>query len=145
MSKRCELTGIGVMSGHNVSHSNRKTKRKFLPNLQSISFYSDALNSNVTLKVTAATLRTVNKYGNIDSFLINYGCNKLTDEAKVLRNKIKRALIKKGEYDNVKVVKEKKVRNVKTKKELKAGKGEKKEVSKKKVESKAKGKGKKSE
>lgn len=139
MSKRCELTGTGVMSGHNVSHSNRKTNRKFLPNLQAISFKSDALNIKITLRITAATLRTVNKYGNIDAFLINYRFNKLTEEAQKLRNKVKKALIKKGEYDNVKVVKEKKVVKKKTKKEEKKAKKadvkvEKKVESKKKVE-----------
>jgi large subunit ribosomal protein L28 len=138
MSKRCELTGTGVMSGHNVSHSHRKTKRKFLPNLQTTSFRSDALNVNVTLKITAATLRTVNKYGNIDAFLINYGFDKLTEEAQVLRNKVKKALIKKGEYDNVKIIKERKIKKPKTKKELKAEKEKKEEAPKKKVEAKEK-------
>ena len=145
MSKVCELTGTGVMSGHNVSHSNRKTKRRFLPNLQTIAFHSDALNVKITLKITSATLRTVNKYGNIDSFLINYGCNKLTEEAQKLRTKVKKALIKKGEYENVKIVKEKKAAKPKTKKEKKAEKvtkevkeTKKKAEPKKKVEAKEK-------
>jgi large subunit ribosomal protein L28 len=104
MSRRCDLTAaIGVVSGNNVSHSNRKTKRRFLPNLCQNSFASSALGIKINLRVAAATLRTINKYGNIDNFLINYRFNKLTDQGKKLRNKIKKALIKKGLFDEMKV------------------------------------------
>ena len=109
MSRRCDLIAkIGVMSGNNVSHSNRKTRRRFLPNLCQASFASEALGVSVNLKVAASTLRTINKYGNIDNFLINYRHNQLSDEAISLRNKIKKALIKKGQFEAVKVKSRKK-------------------------------------
>ncbi len=108
MSRKCDLLSVGVMSGNKVSHSNRKTRRKFLPNLQSLSFRSDALGVDLNLKVAASTLRTINKFGNIDSFLVNYRFAKLSDEAKKLRNKVKQRLIKSGKIDEVKIVKEKK-------------------------------------
>lgn len=108
MSRKCDLLAVGVMSGNNVSHSNRKTKRKFLPNLNTLTFRSDTLGVNVSLKIAASTLRTVNKYGNIDNFLVNYRCNKLTESAQKLRRQIKRKLIKLGRLDEVQIVKEKK-------------------------------------
>ena len=109
MSRRCELLGVGVMSGNKISHSNRKTRRRFLPNLKAISFKSETLGTDVNLKVTAASIRTVNKYGNIDNFLINCRHSKLTDSAKKLRLQIKKKLIKLGKLEEVKIVKEKKV------------------------------------
>lgn len=115
MSKRCELLAVSVMSGNKVSHSNRKTRRRFLPNLKEISFKSDTLGVDVNLKIAASTLRTVNKYGNIDSFLVNYPFIKLTAKAKKLRVQIKKKLIKLGKLDEVKIVKEKKVKKVATK------------------------------
>ncbi|MDX2082796.1 MAG: 50S ribosomal protein L28 [Rickettsiales bacterium] len=112
MSRRCELLGVSVMSGNKISHSNRKTRRRFLPNLKTVSFKSDVLGVDLTLKVTAASIRTVNKYGNIDNFLINYRNAKLTESAKKIRLKIKRKLIKLGKFEEVKIVKEKKTKKV---------------------------------
>jgi large subunit ribosomal protein L28 len=63
MSKVCELTGKRPMSGHYVSHSNRKTKRKFLPNLEKKKFFIPELDEWVELKVSVAALRTINKKG----------------------------------------------------------------------------------
>ena len=63
MSRICELTGKRVQFGNNVSHSNRKTKRRFLPNIQSKRFYVPELDKYVTLKVSAAAIRTINKKG----------------------------------------------------------------------------------
>ncbi|MFT5703405.1 MAG: large subunit ribosomal protein L28 [Rickettsiales bacterium] len=104
MSRRCDLIAkIGVMSGNNVSHSNRKTRRRFLPNLCDLTFGSEALGVNLNLKVAASTLRTINKYGNIDNFLVNYRFNQLSVEGKQIRNKIKKALIKKGQFEEVKI------------------------------------------
>jgi large subunit ribosomal protein L28 len=108
MSKKCNLTGVGVMSGNKVSHSNRKTRRRFLPNLRNISFKSDALGVNLNLKIATSTLRTINKYGNIDNFLINYKFNKLSDLAKKLRIKIKRKLVDQNKLEEVKFSKIKK-------------------------------------
>ena len=102
MSKKCEILGVGVATGNNVSHSNRKTRRRFYPNLKNISFKSDVLGVTLNLKVATSSLRTVNKYGNIDNFLVNYGYSKLADKAKTLRVKIKRKLIKEGKLDEVK-------------------------------------------
>ena len=108
MSKKCELLSIGVMRGNNISHSNRKTRRKFYPNLKNVVFKSEALAANLSLKIAAATLRTVNKYGNIDNFLVNYSYAKLSDKARKLRSKIKKSLVKSGKIDEVKFVSEKK-------------------------------------
>ncbi len=113
MARRCELLGIGVMSGNKVSHSNRKTRRRFLPNLRTVVFKSEALGINVTLRIAAATLRTVNKYGDIDNFLVNYRFAKLTDSAKKLRTKIKKKLVKSDKLSEVKFVKEKLVKKTK--------------------------------
>jgi large subunit ribosomal protein L28 len=103
MSKKCELLGVGIMSGNSVSHSNRKTKRRFLPNLKNIAFKSNVLGVNLKLKIATSTLRTVNKYGNIDAFLINYRFNKLTVKAQNLRVQIKKKLIKAEKLAEVQV------------------------------------------
>ncbi len=112
MSRRCELLSVGVMVGNKVSHSNRKTRRRFLPNLKTISFKSDVLGVELNLKVAASTLRTVNKFGGIDNFLVNYRYAKLTNAARKLRTQIKKKLIKSGKLDEVKIVKEKKEKKV---------------------------------
>jgi large subunit ribosomal protein L28 len=109
MSRRCDLLGVSPMSGNNVSHSNRKTRRRFLPNLNKLSFKSDALGVKLNFKIAASTLRTINKYGSIDNFFINSRFNKFTDAAKVVRAKVRKALIKKGEFDALKIKSRKKV------------------------------------
>ncbi len=63
MSKVCELTGKRPMSGNNVSHSNRKTKRRFLPNLQKKKFYIPEIDQWITLKIATSTMRTIDKKG----------------------------------------------------------------------------------
>lgn len=63
MSKVCQITGKKVMSGNNVSHSNKKTKRKFNPNLQTKKFFVPEENKWITLKVSTSALRTINKKG----------------------------------------------------------------------------------
>lgn len=108
MSRKCDLLAVGVMSGNKVSHSNRKTRRRFLPNVQSLSFKSNALGAELNLKVAASTLRTINKYGSIDNFLVNCRYAKLSDQGKKLRTKIKKKLIETGKLSEVKVVSEKK-------------------------------------
>lgn len=122
MSKRCELLAVGVRSGNKVSHSNRKTRRRFLPNLRDVSFKSDTLGVDLNLKIAASTLRTVNKYGNIEAFLVNYPYAKLTVKGRKLRVQIKKKLVKLGTLNDVKIVSEKKVRVVKEKKVTKAAK-----------------------
>jgi large subunit ribosomal protein L28 len=69
MSRRCELTGKAVQSGHLVSHSNRKTKTRFLPNLCTVTLISDTLGRSVRLRVAAAALRSVEHRGGLDAFL----------------------------------------------------------------------------
>ena len=69
MSRRCELTGKGVLVGHKVSHSNIKTKRRYLPNLVTVTVHSDALGQSYSARVSAAALRSVDKRGGLDAFL----------------------------------------------------------------------------
>jgi large subunit ribosomal protein L28 len=70
MSRRCELTGKGPLVGHNVSHANNKTKRVFRPNLQVISLTSEALGQTYKLKISMSALRTVDRTGGLDAFLL---------------------------------------------------------------------------
>ena len=69
MSRRCELTGKGVMTGHNVSHSNRKTNRRYLPNLQTVTLESEALGRSYRFRIATSALRTVDHRGGLDAFL----------------------------------------------------------------------------
>ena len=85
MSKRCELTGKSPLKGHNVSHSNNKTKRKFFPNLKKVSFKSDILKKNVRLNVTNSALRTVDFKGGLAKFLKNAKNKNLSKKAKKIK------------------------------------------------------------
>ena len=69
MARRCELTGKGPLSGHKVSHSNRKAKRRFLPNLCDVSVISDALGRSVKLRISANALKSIDHRGGLDAFL----------------------------------------------------------------------------
>ena len=69
MSRRCELTGKAVQSGNKVSHSNRKTRTRFLPNLVQVTLLSETLERAVRLRISAAALRSVEHRGGLDSFL----------------------------------------------------------------------------
>ena len=69
MSRRCELTGKGPMTGNNVSHANNKTKRRFLPNLQDVSLQSEVLGRSFKLRISNAALRTVDHRGGLDAFM----------------------------------------------------------------------------
>jgi large subunit ribosomal protein L28 len=91
MSRRCDLTDVGPMSGNNVSHSNVKTRRRFEPNLCNVTLVSDTLGQKYKLRITAATLRTVDFKGGLDGFLLNTKNAKLSQKAL----KIKRTLVKK--------------------------------------------------
>ena len=91
MSMKCELTGKMYQSGNNVSHARNRTKRKFLPNLQNISFLSEKLGKKIQLRVATSTIRTVEKKGGLDEFLINTSNTKLPPEAL----KIKKLIISK--------------------------------------------------
>ena len=88
MSKKCELTGKSPLRGHNVSHSNNKTKRKFFPNLKKVTFKSNMLKRNIRFSVSNAALRSVDYKGGIDFYLKSVKSFKLSPKAKKLKNKI---------------------------------------------------------
>ena len=88
MSNECELTGKKYLSGNNVSHAKNRTKRRFLPNLQNISFLSDKLGKKIQLKVAASTIRTVEKKGGLDEYLINTSNTKLASTGLKLKKLI---------------------------------------------------------
>jgi large subunit ribosomal protein L28 len=89
MARKCVVTGKGVLVGHNVSHSNIKTKRRYLPNLQQTSVLSDALGS-IRLRVTAAAIRTIEYKGGIDAFLRSTPDRKLSPEIRRLKRRVER-------------------------------------------------------
>ena len=92
MTKKCELTGVLPLKGHNVSHSNNKTKRRFLPNLKKIKFKSDILKRNIRLNVSNAALRTVDFKGGLDKFLKSAKNKNLSPRIK----KLKKTLLSKS-------------------------------------------------
>ncbi|HQT66580.1 MAG TPA: 50S ribosomal protein L28 [Acetobacteraceae bacterium] len=96
MSRRCQITGKGVLSGNNVSHANNKSRRRFLPNLQQASLLSDVLGAPVHLRLTARGLRTIEHNGGLDAFLMSRSDAKLTPEALTLKRRITRAAAKKA-------------------------------------------------
>jgi large subunit ribosomal protein L28 len=96
MSRRCAVTGTGALFGHKVSHSNHKTNIRFQPNLQTVSLISDTLGSKVSLRVTAATLRSIEHNGGLDAYLLKHSERKLTVEAAKLKRQIKRKIAKKA-------------------------------------------------
>lgn len=96
MSRRCDFTGKGVQVGHHVSHANNKTKRRFMPNLQEASLLSDILGVRVQLRLSTNALRSVEKRGGLDAYLLSTPAAKLGEKAQVLRRRIKRAQEKKA-------------------------------------------------
>jgi len=88
MSRRCDLTGKGPQTGHKVSHSNRKTKRRFLPNLCNVTFISDTLNRSVRLRVSANAVKSVDHRGGLDAFLMKAHDEELSSEALNLKREI---------------------------------------------------------
>ena len=92
MPRRCALTGTAVRFGRNVSHSNHKTSRTFAPNLQRVSLRSDALGQNIRLQVTTRALRTVQKRGGLDAFLLGTEDTKLPPEGRKLKRRVRKAL-----------------------------------------------------
>ena len=95
MSRRCSVTGTGSQFGHKVSHSNRKKNVRFLPNLQHVSLVSEVLGTSIALRVTAATLRSIEHNGGLDAYLLKHSARKLTPEATRLKRQIARKLAKK--------------------------------------------------
>ena len=92
MSRRCELTGVGPMIGHNVSHSNVKTKRRFLPALRVIRIHSDSLGQHFSLKISNAALRTLDFRGGLDAYLVKAGDEQLSPRAQKIKRQIKAKL-----------------------------------------------------
>jgi large subunit ribosomal protein L28 len=94
MSRRCELTGKGLLIGHNVSHANNKTKKIFRPNLQTISLASDALGQTYKLRISMNALRSVDRSGGLDAFLMKARDGVLSDRALRLKRQIVKKLTK---------------------------------------------------
>ena len=91
MSRVCELTGKGPMSGNNISHANNKTRRRFLPNLNDVTMISDVLGQSFKLRVSAAALRTVDHRGGLDAFLAKAKDSELSDRALKIKREIAKA------------------------------------------------------
>ena len=85
MSKKCELTGKIPLKGHNVSHANNKTKRRFLPNLKKVKFKSDVLKRSLKLNVSNAGVRSVDKKGSFDDFLRSAKLKNLSARVKKMK------------------------------------------------------------
>ncbi len=90
MSRRCELTGKGVLTGNNVSHAKNRTRRRFLPNLNDVTLQSEALGRSFKFKVAASALRTVDHRGGLDAFLLKAKDDELSPNAL----KVKKELLK---------------------------------------------------
>jgi large subunit ribosomal protein L28 len=90
MSRRCELTGKGPQVGHKVSHSNRKTKRRFLPNLLNVTVMSDSLGRSLKLRVSANALKTIDHRGGLDAFLLKAKDAELSPRVLELKRQIKK-------------------------------------------------------
>jgi large subunit ribosomal protein L28 len=92
MARRCALTGKEVQFGHNVSHSMRATNRRFEPNIQKVSMTSEILGSKIRLRIAVRTIRTVQKKGGLDGFLLGTDDRKLMPDALRLKRQIKKKL-----------------------------------------------------
>ncbi len=91
MSRRCELTGKGPMSGNNVSHAKNRTRRRFLPNLNDVTLQSETLGRGIKLKISAAALRTVDHRGGLDAFLAKAKDDELSANALKVKKEIAKA------------------------------------------------------
>ncbi len=91
MSRRCQISGKGVLSGNNVSHANNKTRRRYLPNLQQSSMLSDVLGQNIRMRLCTRAIRTVEHNGGIDAFLLSTPNRKLPVEAMTIKRRLLRA------------------------------------------------------
>ncbi|MDD9905794.1 MAG: 50S ribosomal protein L28 [Rhodospirillaceae bacterium] len=94
MARRCDITGKGVMAGNNVSHAHNKTRRRFLPNVQQTSMMSDTLGEMVRMRVSTRAIRTIEKNGGLDAFLLGTSNRKLTPEALRIKRRIEKAAAK---------------------------------------------------
>jgi len=96
MSRRCQITGKGVLAGNNVSHANNRTRRRFLPNLQDTSLLSDILGMPVRMRLSTRGIRTVEHNGGIDAYLMSTPNSRLTADAMALKRRLLRAQAKRA-------------------------------------------------
>ena len=96
MSRRCELTAKGPQVGHKVSHSNIKTKRRFLPNLLNVTMMSDALGRSIKLRVSANALKSVDHRGGLDAYLLQAKTETLAPRMRALKKQIEKKQAKAG-------------------------------------------------
>jgi large subunit ribosomal protein L28 len=96
MSRRCQITGKGVLSGNNVSHANNRTRRRFLPNLQDASLLSDILGIQIRMKLSTRAIRTIEHNGGIDAYILSTPAGQLTEDAKALKRRLLRARAKRA-------------------------------------------------
>jgi large subunit ribosomal protein L28 len=94
MSRKCDLTGKAFQTGHKVSHSNRKTKRRFLPNLVNVTLTSETLERSVRFRISANALKTVDHRGGLDSFLAKAKDTDLSPKALDLKRQLEKKLAK---------------------------------------------------
>jgi len=92
MARRCGVTGKGVLTGHNVSHANNKSPRKFLPNLQRTSMLSDALGQTIRLRLSTNAIRTIERNGGLDAYLLKANNDTLSQTFRRIKTRIARKL-----------------------------------------------------
>jgi large subunit ribosomal protein L28 len=93
MSRRCAITGKGVLTGNNVSHAHNKTRRRFLPNLQSTMLYSESLGRGVRLNLSARAIRTIEHKGGVDAFLRGTTAAKLPRELRRMKRDLEKVAV----------------------------------------------------
>ena len=91
MARRCAITGKGVQTGNNVSHAHNKTRRRWLPNLQTASLHSDALGMTVRMRLSTRAISSIDKKGGLDAYLMDTSNTGLPPEARKLKRRIQRA------------------------------------------------------
>ena len=96
MSRRCQITGKGVLTGNNVSHANNKTRRRFLPNLQEAALLSDILGQRIRLRISTRAIRTIERRGGIDAFLLGTPDRRLSAEVQTIKRRLERAQARKS-------------------------------------------------
>lgn len=97
MSRKCAINpSKGVLYGHQVSHSNRKSSKRFLPNLQSLSLHSDLLNESFNMRISLNTLRTIEHNNGLDDYLLSTSNTKLSAEAVKIKKRLTAAQISKA-------------------------------------------------
>lgn len=88
MTRLCKVTGKGVQTGNNVSHAHNKTRRRFLPNLQETSFYSETLKRKIRMRVSTSAIRTVEHKGGFDAYVLGTAASKLPAELRKIRREL---------------------------------------------------------